>query len=595
MLKESLFDGHFEEDLIVKIQQIQAQFDTKQDQTNQQLARISRYIITKVARFMYIDLYDPRTEVKTFNQVVDHSDCQSKDGCLSYLARREFLIQLTRPKSLLYLCAFLLVSVSLVNQYYCDVQILKLNHLNSSTIETNKSSQIEIQEMKVRLARQRLDVVGAPFVDTNFGIEFLHLHILLVSVVSYFQSFMRTNMNIYANFPLGRLIIHPERECQQYSKLIVKECVNFISSSCNFVRGAHSLSQLIDPELVEGRGSPTSPSKDLSGLSEDHREASRRLYEMASSGALQQPNWVNLFNQKAGRYYGLYFMALFVYNLIMFISVGMLFEAAVKQRPRSGPMDVMVNLSVAVLFVYETFGVVYFNSFVLFDSLEKIHHTNSLIELLGCVIQSNSEMMMASLDERKSRNVIRNEMNANLLLGLMHYKLFVSQSDNTKNELKLVTVNTTFLFFLMPAGVRLHVPYMNHGAFKYIGIVWSLLTVSMTNFVLVPVCYYHSRSLTLYKMLNSLMAHTVETNDIYYDHLVWLIHKELNHPEILITRFATKWANFDFTYPNLVKIHFWFGIIILSIVSGITSNNETFFNYFLSDPFGLLPDDVKFK
>lgn len=77
---------------------------------------------------------------------------------------------------------------------------------------------------------------------------------------------------------------------------------------------------------------------------------------------------------------------------------------------------------------------------------------------------------------------------------------------------------------------------------------------------------------------------------IFDDHLIWVIRKELNHPDLLEGQFATVGLGIKFTYGNLIKIHFWLGLIIMSNFFEFSDNVLS--GSAFTDPFGVFQPQI---
>jgi hypothetical protein len=195
-------------------------------------------------------------------------------------------------------------------------------------------------------------------------------------------------------------------------------------------------------------------------------------------------------------------------------------------------------------------------------------------------------------------------MNCNYLFALLHYKIFKVQYMPVKSAIGPGIVVSFALLFLMPAIVRLHLDYIlqfNTGpvsgdTYKTYVLALSSSVLIPANFTVVPLCYLNSRCHDLYKALASLLAHLSEVKTsvrgahIYDPHGVSILNKELAHPRQLLRLFVIRSAGIGGTYTALLKAHFWWGLLALSIVmcqrQTIGDRRDIFGNLF-NDPLGL--------
>lgn len=184
------------------------------------------------------------------------------------------------------------------------------------------------------------------------------------------------------------------------------------------------------------------------------------------------------------------------------------------------------------------------------------------------------------------------QMNANLLEVLMLYKIFVAQVRPISRTIGAFGFACIVLMFSVPINTRLHSPYFDKNL-KLYAMLFGLLLTSVADMALIPICYMYSECINIYRCLSSLMAHTVEITShpmagrIYDMHTVWLLRKELNHPERLTSQFTIHTLGINFTFANILRVHFWVGLISLSIIIDTNSNGLEFFGSVFNDPLGM--------
>lgn len=200
------------------------------------------------------------------------------------------------------------------------------------------------------------------------------------------------------------------------------------------------------------------------------------------------------------------------------------------------------------------------------------------------------------LDKEETKQVVSG-MNNRLLFVFMHYKIFVAQLRPIKSSFGFFCMSSLFVIFLLPIIGRLHLPYMSTNI-KVLVIAMGLATLVVGNLCIAPICHLHLRCLKLYKCLCCLLAHLVDVASnsaelsansprIYDQHTIWMVRKELNHPDRMANQFATKSFGLSFVYPNLIRINFWFSLIMLSILTDVRSDQEEVIGSLTSDPLGI--------
>lgn len=246
----------------------------------------------------------------------------------------------------------------------------------------------------------------------------------------------------------------------------------------------------------------------------------------------------------------------------------------------------------------------------------QLHNEKSCHHLIGPELGSRVELRSGA-DEGSSAfklrqvnrsldELIRRQVNANLLHVLMHFKIFVAQLKGLRASSALTLGTGTVILFTYPIIGRLHMPYFesqNDLSFRLSLISLSLTIVPPATFCMLAMCNVHSRCLSLYKTLASFLAHTIDVEhrrqqhlllnsaDIYDEHLIGLLRKELSHPDSLRDDFAIKALGIRYTYANVLKVYFWFGFIVISMIfrSKETDGVHSGFGSItlLDDPFGV--------
>lgn len=177
---------------------------------------------------------------------------------------------------------------------------------------------------------------------------------------------------------------------------------------------------------------------------------------------------------------------------------------------------------------------------------------------------------------RRSFDPIDNSLNVSLLHTLLHHKIFVKQLSRSFDPIPVVTTIVLLEIFLMPAITRLFIAYLDHRK-KQASLLICVLMLVSCDMVLVAVCWMHARCRGVYRHLHSLLAHTISINHgmqlrtgrrVFDEHLVWLMRKELSDPDRFLDQFATQFlfGNSMLTYASLLRYHFWWGILSLSIM-----------------------------
>lgn len=266
------------------------------------------------------------------------------------------------------------------------------------------------------------------------------------------------------------------------------------------------------------------------------------------------------------------------------------------------------------------------------DSAKLIERIRELAEPLNAPASQRMEASQVLRDQNEQRiGLIKHlslrlethntQTDGELLHVLLEYKIFVAQLLPAKRSCGFVSLIAMTLMGLMPLIGCLHVPYIDFTIKFYVGMLSLLCAVVADVAILIPISYLHARSAELYKCLSSLLAHTVamtseqvgceqaaaeadkeddehgsglefdldQVRCVYNRHAVWLLRKELDQPDCLLDQFVTFVFGVRLNYSNLLKVHFWVGLLIKSIFSESASltNQSEFLGGILMDPLAL--------
>lgn len=188
-------------------------------------------------------------------------------------------------------------------------------------------------------------------------------------------------------------------------------------------------------------------------------------------------------------------------------------------------------------------------------------------------LQARNQYILCQSSSNDIAEQLISIMNKELLLALTQYKLFLSQLQPIKVIYIHVGSVLICVAMFVPISIRLHMSYwLNEHQVVFIYMALTCLIFADT--ALIPMCQMHHIGSVLSTHLWTLLAHSVEVNGIlarrgncqliYYEHILQMYHKELHDPERLSSQFAVKTFFGKLTYPNLVKIHYWFGILLIS-------------------------------
>lgn len=182
--------------------------------------------------------------------------------------------------------------------------------------------------------------------------------------------------------------------------------------------------------------------------------------------------------------------------------------------------------------------------------------------------------------------LVKTEMNTNLLIVIVHYQIFVIQARRLKACLKFIFVGTIIIMFTSPITVRIHMPYFDAENDKTIRLALAVASVGFivpADLCLVPMCILRSKFLKLYKTIYIMLAHCARVQNelqLYEPRLISILLAELDRPQGIYNMYGSKYELVQYTYPTLLRLHFYFGLIITAIVCNHQQHNESQTNMF---------------
>lgn len=179
------------------------------------------------------------------------------------------------------------------------------------------------------------------------------------------------------------------------------------------------------------------------------------------------------------------------------------------------------------------------------------------------------------------------DINLTLMHTILSYKVFVRQLRPVLESFPYFVSCALIILFLPISITRLLTAYLSQTQ-RQVSLLVCFVAIIGADIVLLLVSRLHKRCIHIYRCLQNLMAHILNMDnivkqklgqDVYDDHLIWLLRKELNHPERLANQFATRVFGSAMTHANLTKYHFWWGIIAVSfsVIDPNTSKSSDFF------------------
>ena len=157
----------------------------------------------------------------------------------------------------------------------------------------------------------------------------------------------------------------------------------------------------------------------------------------------------------------------------------------------------------------------------------------------------------------------------------MHYKIFVAQHKPVRQSCEPAILFVASLLLGVPLVIKLNIPYfvlINAQHIRLFATILCLCVAGPGNGVFLPLCYMNGRCIGLHRAILSLVAHVADIESrsddckVYDHHSVVLLLKELCHPEQFLGQFRPRFAGLHGTFTTHLKLHFWWGLIVVSIL-----------------------------
>lgn len=505
-----------------------------------------------------------------------------------------------------------------------SLQIRKLKETKLSS-ESNSSSLIETRlQQQIETYRSILKTIGAPYLNATFMVECPILLLICVTYYTYFQASFYFKYIHPIDLYFVRSVLNEESENLNCQELIKNEVDKVIASSMNFIDVCINLSLCNNDEESKKIEYTCDHNHELQLLGEksrselrkliiEHKMLTEHLRQLVEDNELKpinrSPKWID----KMSTEFCLYSIGNFIYSII-FDSTLIIFLPLISGfKFETDWMDLISLVEILILTVASVIVIdFYLSLFVCIcdDQQRLIDKTHD--QLKACIIM-NDAIFATSLNEIKKEVItgkiidekialnnsnsydkldsIYRQMNANLLSALLRYKIFLAQERPIQKIFTFASLTALIVMFNLPVIVRIFIPYAPK-EIRPLGIIFSFICCIFADLILIPICNFNQHGLRLNKALWSLAAHGIEVNEqstnrpVYYKHTVWLLCKELSHPEILMNQFATNMFGFHITHPNIVKVHYWFSIIIISIFFEIESLHQMLGER-MADPLGI--------
>lgn len=430
----------------------------------------------------------------------------------------------------------------------------------------------------LRRINGRLDMIGSPWREIRYPVELIYLFEVALSYVAY----IGFKLFVYRKGPvrLGvlRFLLDEERECANINRDICKQVEEFLVSNENHLWACHS-----DYYLGGSRNKIGHISGCINEFQEElgsHSSLAKEVLHLLVENCLIPPNrtskWLSCMQTLACILILLMEMSGLVIGVLFFI----VFPKFVMQVPfHSGPADIMFAMEAVI---YCTLGLqtcCLYLVLLVVSSVDMVKYALELRKLIRQAIKMTHQIREASFAIQASqhqRAASIRQLNSSLIAILVQFKMFREQLTAIQGIQGLGLSLVMLDMILGPILSRLVAARLDYSS-KVIAVPTMLFIMILADLVIGPACYLQARCLDIYRSLASLLANLIATEESCggKTKTIWstnglsfsqsLLQRELSVPEVMVSRFTTKTPFGQVTYSRFLAIHFWCGLLLISL------------------------------
>lgn len=595
-------------------------------QLDSQNIRLIRLILNYCCKFCHIDLIDNQKSSLSSSNLFGKKSAQKRSDSQEKNSQRDEVSEKNKKRSLwthiIRLFYFYITFKMIINLWfqhdYDYYQHIFSRHIHSAQSYQFDSFTVDLVR-QIKVSRTNLKSIGAPHMHLNHVLECAYIYIIVTLYLSYLQPQFYFHYVRPLDFSLLRYFLDPHQEQKKINRVIEEEVNNFIISGTNYIKVA-TVFRNLGTNKAYHLHSGWVCSSCSTGFLGNQKDLIRELKQMMLNGILQPPNRLPQWISGCAKKVSFFFIFFTIFAIIFAFIVSFVFPLTFF----SLETDLLDILFLIECWIYLLIGIcssALYLSIMGISCLDQIHIVKQLLKQIKDCILTN-EYECGRLQDIKQRNILAStnktsddfstiiinhlkhksnqskhgsifgdltirrgskftknqtksqylQMNSNLLRVFMHYKIFVVQLKPILRTSGFLVSSTIIPMILAPTLGRIYIFYLHHAA-KMTLVLSSIVFVAFCDIYLASLCYFHSCCKELYRNLFSFLAHTVKIpsltseDQIYDRHLIWLLRKELNNSSNWNSRFATAAFGIDVKYSNLMRLHFWIGLLLLSIIT----------------------------
>lgn len=479
--------------------------------------------------------------------------------------------------------AICLVAQHEYNQLYEKIQTMaQSSHENASMWLTEGHHH---QQLTDELARSTewLHYVGAPWRELRYPIEILYSTILVFSAAAY----VVTRIGYYkaGQSKVARFILNPDKERRSINKEMCQLADEFLVSSGNYLRVCREANRMeVHRSMAIESGSggafieTNSRSINRNGT---HLVLFQDVSELLLSGHLMPLNRNNKWLQKLVSFSGSMFLQVAITSAVTnFIIVAIVpYYEEENFYYLTGPADVLFMVEITLYLALFIQLASFYATILTLTPIDQIEYALKLRQLIQDTIWRIDQTSGVQFDQKcpSERAIAVRRLHMDIVAVMIQLKMFQRQLASGQIVRGRALTSMVILMATSPIFARAVTLHMNDQT-KLVVLIGSLVVVLVIDCIIVPNCLLYARCLDIHRDLSSMLAHLVgvthyqgglETRISWLSsglgHSLWLLRKELNLPEGMLEKVATSTLFGKLNYYSAIGIHFWCGILLISL------------------------------
>lgn len=467
--------------------------------------------------------------------------------------------------------------------YEYDRLRLQLKSMNQPPLAYDQGKHQQRQQQLASELQQSiklLDLVGSPWRELEFAVQGVYGILVVYADVIYFYAkyvFYKSG-----RVSLVRFILNPDKECHNIHRDTCQLADSFLVSSENYLRACRELKWDVfhrSNALDSGRGGQFISNSFKFDESKTRPILVQDVAELVLSGRLEPLNrtrrWLQIMELVTVSMM-IYIMSL---SLFLWFGIGVIMPHFIEPNfhYHLGPSDCWFFIELVSFIAIGLQVVSYYAPLLITISIDQTKYALELSKLIQRTIWDidRTGSRFARLNPWQREASIR-KLNMDIVTVIIQLKMFESQLASTEKIKSRASSGIIILLATAPLFARVLIAHLN-GDMKIAAWCGSFVLMIITDSMIWPNCHLYAQCLGIQKGLSSLLAHLVtashfgdgQLNISWLEsgliHSQWLLRKDLGMPHEMMEKFATSTIFGKLTHYNLLGVHFWCGVLLLSL------------------------------